>query len=143
MNAYEQNPSIEQFPHFKNEWRPQGAYYQHRFSTDLCQLKILHGVSMKHLDLYSSREAYSFPFCPRVYKYVIEGNQVNEGGIGFDIKVLVQYVPKVLVINEQCTSNIINILKAFQYLFMRFGAFRIKKRMISKTELGLVKAWIN
>jgi hypothetical protein len=30
---------------------------------------------MKDLDVYSSREAYSFPFCPKIYKYVIEHNR--------------------------------------------------------------------
>lgn len=43
---------------------------------------------MKELDLYSRREAYSFPFCPRVYKYIINKNEVIDNKITFDIKLM-------------------------------------------------------
>jgi hypothetical protein len=63
------------------------------YSADLCELRVLGKVPMKDLDVYSTREAYSFPFCPRVYKYNIERNELIDSQIAFDIKLLLEYVP--------------------------------------------------
>lgn len=43
---------------------------------------------MKEVDIYSSREGYSYPFCPRIYKYVIEQNYQEGNHLCFDIVVL-------------------------------------------------------
>jgi len=49
---------------------------------------------MKDLDLYSSREAYCYPFCPRVYKYSIANNNYLASELTFDIKVLIEKVSR-------------------------------------------------
>lgn len=36
-----------------------------------------------------------------------------------------------------------DILRAIEYLRLRFGFFRINKGMIGLTALGVVKVWIN
>ncbi len=94
--------SLEEFSHFKNEWQTKGNHYKHIYSADLCELRLLRRVPVKELDLFSSREAYSFPFCPRIYKYNIERNEVIDSQIAFDIKLLLEYIPNRL--SDQ-TSN--------------------------------------
>lgn len=85
--------SLEEFPHFKTEWETSGNHFKHLYSSDLCELKLLQRVPVKELDLFSSREAYSFPFCPRIYKYNIQRNKLIDNQIAFDIKLLLEYVP--------------------------------------------------
>ncbi len=36
-----------------------------------------------------------------------------------------------------------DIVKGFEYLYKRFGAFHITKEMIGWTDLGIIKVWIN
>jgi len=67
---------LEQYPHLKSEWLPvpnqyQPKYFKHAHSNDQSEIITLTSVPMKEVDIYSSREGYSFPFCPRIYKYVI------------------------------------------------------------------------
>ena len=107
---------------------------------------------MKELDLYSNREAYSFPFCPKVYKYVI----LNNGQVGkeliFDIYLLLERVPQKISSLELTkdaksirllASKVSDIVAGFDYLHRRFGAFSITEEMIGLTELGIVKVWLN
>ena len=70
---------LERCPHLKSEWMEITApeadnCYQHAFSDDQSEAKFWRSVPMKEVDIYSSREAYSFPFCPKIYKYIIEKN---------------------------------------------------------------------
>lgn len=85
--------SLEEFPHFKTEWKKVENHFKHLYSSDLSELRLLKRVPVKELDLYSSREAYSFPFCPRIYKYNIQRNELIDSQIAFDIKLLLEYVP--------------------------------------------------
>lgn len=68
----------------------------------MCELRKLKRVPAKELDLYTSREIYSFPFCPKVYKYSIERNELIDNQIAFDIKLLLEHIPNRL---SSKTSN--------------------------------------
>ena len=84
---------LEQYPHLKSEWLPlanqyQRNYFKHAYSNDYTESVNLKSVPMKEVDIYSSREGYSYPFCPRIYKYVIEQNYQEGNRLCFDIVVL-------------------------------------------------------
>ena len=107
---------------------------------------------MKDLDIYSSREAYSFPFCPKIYKYVIEQNRHDCNELMFDIAVLMEKVPHRLKSDARLNclktvkmllGRVTDIVSGFSYLFRRFGLFKIKEEMIGWTNLGVVKVWLN
>ena len=91
---------------------------------------------MKELDLYSSREAYSFPFCPKIYKYVILNNGQMGNELIFDICLLLEKIPQKVSSLEPTkeaksirllSSKVSDIVAGFDYLFRRFGAFSISE----------------
>ena len=87
---------LELCPHLQSEWTrlpsegdSHRILYQHSYSMDQSEAMGLTSVSMKEIDIYSSREAYSFPACPRIYKYIIEQNKHEGNQLLFDISLLV------------------------------------------------------
>ena len=41
------------------------------------------------------------------------------------------------------TNKVIDIVRAFDYLYKRHGCFKVKEELIGWTDLGVVKVWLN
>jgi hypothetical protein len=79
-------------------------------------------VPMREVDCLSSREAYSFPFCPRVYKYTIGSNHLSDAQLTFDIRLLIEHVPNRLSnqssrqASQQLAAKMHDLLRCLEYL---------------------------
>lgn len=93
MSALPESIGLEACPQLRGEWKWEDGHLHHLHSPDLAVVKLLPGVTMREMDQLSSREAYSFPFCPRVYRYAIGGNRLSDTQLSFDLEVLVEHVP--------------------------------------------------
>jgi hypothetical protein len=161
MSSHKTPDFLEMCSHLRSEWRLRSSdcqeddslRYEHTYSSDLSETKYRTAVSMKELDLYSSREAYTLPFCPRIYKYVTGNNRQLGNELIFDIALLVEEVPRRLGPDfprahsqdtlRALTSKVPDIVQGFDYLCRRFGPFRIQPQLIGWTELGVIKVWLN
>jgi hypothetical protein len=122
MSAFPESSGLEAFPHLLSEWRWEDGHLQHLYSADLCVLVRVTGVPMREVDLLSSREAYCFPFCPRVYRYAIGGNHFCDAQLSFDLQLLLEHVPA-RVSNQtgrethsRLTGKLLDLLRCFEYL---------------------------
>jgi hypothetical protein len=113
---------LEAFPQLQGEWRWDDGHLHHTHSSDLAAVKLLAGVAMREMDQLSSREAYSFPFCPRIYRYAIGNNRLSDACLSFDLEVLVEHVP--LRVSNQSSreaqlrlgGKVPDLLRCFEYL---------------------------
>jgi hypothetical protein len=81
-------------PHLHAEWLPanplpqQPPHLRHAYSSDLAEIRRLKAQPARLLELYAAREAYNFPFCPRLYKYTIQQNEQQGSQLTFDLQLL-------------------------------------------------------
>lgn len=74
------------------------------------------------MDQLSSREAYSFPFCPRVYRYAIGGNRLSDTQLSFELEVIVEHVPlrtsnqSIRETQLRLGGKLVDLLRSFEYL---------------------------
>lgn len=62
--------------------------FRHRYSREVAELRLLVGVPMRELDSFTSREAYTFPYCPRIYKCSMISNYFAGNEVWVDLVVL-------------------------------------------------------
>jgi hypothetical protein len=125
----------------------------HRQSKEEIELHLLAGATMQQLEHFTSREAYSFPLCPRLHKCSIVANYCTGREVRVDLAVLVEKLtgnfanlachPQRREMIKKLERQLEQLVQGLEYLYRRYGAFIVQEDQLSWNEYGMVRVWLS
>ena len=96
---------------------------------------LLAAAPMRLLDHFTSREAYSFPVCPRIHKCAIVANYCAGNELRVDIAILAEKLagnlsllpshPHQKAVAKKLERQLGPLVEGFEYLWRRYGPFLV------------------